>query len=372
MVTKISIILPNLKFGGVEKMRLLLAHSWIKKGCRVEVVLMRKVGELVTAYQGGDTPVSIHELGVDRISLAILPLARYLRQNKPDIVLAAMWPLTTVSVVAWLIAGRPGRLYLSEHTHLSVARVSELRTSLLFMRATVYLSYCFAHGIIAVSQGVKDDLAKTFWIALDRIRVIYNPAGTNTLSELSTNLNPRARDRGEPLNILAVGELKDQKKHDLLIRAFAKLPSRSRCNLYIVGEGSLRRSLENLIVELGLQDRVFLPGFFLDVSEWYQKAHLFVLSSGWEGFGNVIVEALAFGVPVVSTDCLSGPSEILMNGLYGRLVPCGNVGALVSAMEESLWQFHDTDALRRRSLDFSVERIADQYLDYFALPQHAE
>lgn len=372
MLTKICIILPNLKFGGVEKMRLFLAQSWIKEGCRVEVVLMRKVGELVSAYQDGDTPVLIHELGVDRISLAILPLARYLRQNKPDIVLAAMWPLTTASSIAWLIAGRPGRLYLSEHTHLSVARLSELRSSLIFIKATIYISYYFAHGIIAVSQGVKEDLVKTFWIGADRIRVIYNPAGANGLSESVTELNRPKIDASGQFNILAVGELKDQKKHDLLIRAFANMPSRKRCNLFIVGEGSLRSSLEKLIVELRLQDRVFLPGFFLDVSEWYQKAHLFVLSSGWEGFGNVIVEALAFGVPVVSTDCLSGPREILMNGLYGKLVPCGSVGALASAMEESLWQFHDTDSLRRRAQDFSVERIADQYLDYFALPRHAD
>jgi glycosyltransferase involved in cell wall biosynthesis len=372
MLTKISIILPNLKFGGVEKMRLLLAQSWIKEGYRVEVVLMRKVGELVTAYQDGANPVLIHELGVDRISLAILPLARYLRQSKPDIVLTAMWPLTTVSVIAWLIAGRPGRLYLSEHTHLSVARVSELRSSLMFIKATIYLSYYFAHGIIAVSQGVKDDLVKTFSIGVDRIRVIYNPAGTNRFSESRTGLSRRCSDCSEPFNILTVGELKDSKKHDLLIRAFANLPSTFSCNLYIVGEGELRSSLEKLIVELGLQGRVFLPGFFLDVSEWYQKAHLFVLSSGWEGFGNVIVEAMSFGVPVVSTDCLSGPREILMNGLYGKLVPCGSVGSLSSAMEESLWQFHDTDALIRRSQDFSVERIADQYLDYFALPRHAD
>ena len=372
MIGKIVIVLPNLKFGGVERMRLFLAQSWIKKGYVVEVILLRKIGELARLYEDGDMPVTLHELGVDRFSSAILPLSRYLKLSKPDIVLTAMWPLTTVSVIAWLIAGRPGRLFLSEHTHLSVARVSELRTSLLLMWATVYFSYRFAHGIIAVSQGVKDDLVNTFWIRSDRIRVIYNPAGTNRLSEPTIELNRPAIDESGQFNILAVGELKDQKKHDLLIRAFANLPSRNRCNLFIVGEGSLRSSLNKLIVELGLQERVFLPGFFLDVSEWYRKAHLFVLSSGWEGFGNVIVEALAFGVPVVSTDCLSGPREILMNGKYGKLVPCGNVEALSSAMEESLWQFHDTDSLKIRAQDFSVERIAYQYLDYFAHTQHAD
>ena len=365
MLSTIAIVLPNLKFGGVEKMRLLLAKEWQKKGYRVELVLMRKEGELLEAYNQIDSSVPIYELGVDRISSALLPLARYLRERRPDILLVAMWPLTTLSVMAWLITGCKERIYLSEHTNQSVARPMELRTSLLFMKATVYLSYNLVHGIIAVSQGVKEDLVKTFGIRAERVRVIYNPAGSMVLPELVGRENSGSGDKIEILNILSVGELKDQKKHDLLIRAFAILPSRYRCNLFIVGEGALRGSLEKLIADLGLNDRVFLPGFYLDLAVWYQNSHLFVLSSGWEGFGNVIVEALSFGLPVVSTDCMSGPREILENGFYGSLVPCGDAEALASAMEDALWRAHDKHALRRRSQDFSTEKIANQYLEYF-------
>jgi glycosyltransferase involved in cell wall biosynthesis len=371
-LTKIIIVLPNLKFGGVEKMRLLLAQSWILKGYDVEVVVLRKVGELVNQYEISDVPVSIHELRVDRISAALFPLARYLRKQKPDIVLSAMWPLTTMSVLAWIIAGRPGKVFLSEHTQLSVSRNMELNASLLFMRASIIFSHLVAHGVIAVSQGVKNDLVKTFLVTAERVKVIYNPACQ--LSETGNalkDLNYKIIGEDAPFLILTVGELKDQKKHDHLIQSFARLPSREKCRLYIIGEGAQRPQLEKLITDLNLEDRVFLPGFFGDVSDWYRRANLFVLSSGWEGFGNVIVEALSYGVPVVSTNCPSGPSEILENGAYGTLVPCGDIPALTSAIEENLWKSHDVSKLRRRAQDFGVERISNQYLEYFQESKHA-
>jgi glycosyltransferase involved in cell wall biosynthesis len=149
------------------------------------------------------------------------------------------------------------------------------------------------------------------------------------------------------------------------LRAFARIPRSLNAKLTILGEGLLRAELEVLIHQLGLQDRVTLPGFTIDPSHWYHSADLFVLSSSWEGFGNVIVEALECGVPVVSTDCLSGPAEILANGRYGRLVPVGDATALAAAIQASLLESHDQDALRRRAQDFAVPRIADQYLAYF-------
>lgn len=165
--------------------------------------------------------------------------------------------------------------------------------------------------------------------------------------------------------MLAVGSFKTQKNFPLLIRAFAQLPQSLKAKLIILGEGVLRPELEMLIQELGLQERVALPGFALDPSCWYRSADLFVLSSNWEGFGNVIVEALECGMPVVSTDCPSGPAEILANGRYGQLVPVGDATALAAAIQASLLEAHDHEALRRRAQDFAVPKIAEQYLAYF-------
>ena len=162
-----------------------------------------------------------------------------------------------------------------------------------------------------------------------------------------------------------MGTLKEQKDHRTLIRAFARLSRDFNAKLTILGEGPLRAGLESLIAELGLQSRVSMPGFVVDPYPWLRSADLFVLSSQYEGFGNVIVEALECGVPVVSTDCPSGPAEILENGRYGRLVPVDDVVALATAMSASLAELHDREKLMKRATAFSVRNISDQYLSYF-------
>ena len=143
------------------------------------------------------------------------------------------------------------------------------------------------------------------------------------------------------------------------------LPHSLNAKLTILGEGVLRPDLEALIKILGISNRVSLPGFVLDPVPWFRTADLFVLSSSWEGLPTVMIEALECGVPVVSTDCPSGPAEILDNGRYGRLVPVGDATALAAAIQASLQELHDHDTLRRRAQDFAVPMIADQYLAYF-------
>jgi glycosyltransferase involved in cell wall biosynthesis len=131
----------------------------------------------------------------------------------------------------------------------------------------------------------------------------------------------------------------------------------------LLGEGALRDELVRLAASEGVGGQVLMPGFVADPGPYFRSADLFVLSSDHEGFGNVILEALACGVPVVSTDCRSGPAEILAGGQFGRLVPVGDAAAMASAMREALDQDHDRAALRRRAAEFSVTRAADQYLE---------
>jgi glycosyltransferase involved in cell wall biosynthesis len=220
---------------------------------------------------------------------------------------------------------------------------------------------------MAVSEGVKQDLCRLGAFADERVTVIYNPVARGLVNPapVETALRQKLWGPGFNHHVLAVGSFKTQKNFPLLIRAFAQLPQSLKAKLIVVGEGVLRPELEMLVLELGLQDRVALPGFALDPSCWYRSADLFVLSSSWEGFGNVIVEALECGVPAVSTDCPSGPAEILANGRYGRLVPVGDATALAAAIQASLLEAHDHEALRRRAQDFAVPKIAEQYLAYF-------
>jgi glycosyltransferase involved in cell wall biosynthesis len=360
----ILILLPDLHGGGAERLHLLLARHWHAQGIKVEFALLQQRGALLSLLP---KDIGIINLGANRIRRGILPFARYLKKARPDIVLAAMWPLTSAAVLSWRLAGKPGRLYLSDHVQLSISCLQELNLSPWLLAVVMRLTYPSASGIIAVSEGVKQDMCRLGRFAESQVRVIYNPAaiGVSTQPEMESVKN-KLWGFGFDNHILSVGTLKVQKDHATLIRAFASLPESLNAKLTILGEGGLRAELEALVQQLGLQNRVAMPGFVVDTYPWYRTADLFVLSSRWEGFGNVIVEALECGLPVVSTDCQSGPAEILENGRVGRLVPIEDPVALAACMAKALTEPVDSELLRRRARDFTVGEIADRYLEYFA------
>lgn len=362
--SSIAVILPNLQGGGAERVALYLANHWAEQGMQVEFVLMEARGELLELV---DPRIPIHSLKTSRIRGSILPLRRYFTERKPAVVWVGLWPLTSATILAWQLAGRPGTLFTTDHTNLSISCVQELSVSPLYLQALLRSTYPLATGLMAVSEGVKKDLCRLGAFADELVQVIYNPVVRGLVNTEPVDSAVRQHLWGPGFNhhVLAVGSFKSPKNFPLLLQAFAHLPQSLNAKLTILGEGPLRPELEALTRELGVEDRVALPGFALDPSCWYRSADLFVLSSSWEGFGNVIVEALECGVPVVSTDCPSGPAEILDNGRYGRLVPVGDDTALASAMQASLLESHDHEALRRRAQDFAVPRIADQYLAYF-------
>lgn len=354
---KISILLPDLRPGGAERMRLHMADWWIRKGLDVEFVLCRQHGDLLEQLPVGAT---VCDLGAARVRNALLPLANYLRQRTPDALLAAMWPLTVISPLAAKATRFGGRVVISEHAPQSRSHAGRGWLHNAVMAATMHWGYRMANGRVGVSSGVADDMAKLSRMGRAAFDVVPNPAATGQVAACYELPGDIAGLQG-PL-VLSVGNLKAVKRHDLLIRAFAKLP-RGDATLCILGEGAERARLSALVEELGLEGRVLLPGYRRDPAPWYAHADVFVLASDHEGFGNVIVEALEQGVPVVCTDCPVGPRDILDGGKYGTLVPVDNVEALAQAMEEALLREHDREALKRRAQDFSVQRAADSYLD---------
>ena len=365
--THILILLPDLRGGGAEQLHVHLANYWNSQGIKVDFALMASQGDLLKLLPES---IGIIDLGARRIRDVLMPLSRHLRQTKPDIIIAAMWPLTSVTVIAWLLAGRPGRLFLSDHSQLSISCIQELHISSLVLGCIMHLTYPFATGVIAVSEGVKQDMCRISGLAPSSIRVIYNPAAIGMPSHREPEeVRSQLWGKGFSYHILSVGTLKAQKDHATLIKAFSQLPKDINAKLAILGEGPLRSELETLVQQLGLQDRVTMPGYVLDPYFWYRSADLFVLSSRWEGFGNVIVEALECGVPVVSTDCPSGPAEILENGRFGKLVPIQQPDELAVSIAQCLIKPVDRDLLMRRAKDFLINTIADKYLAYFNLPK---
>ncbi|MDB5516265.1 MAG: hypothetical protein JWQ17_3023 [Tardiphaga sp.] len=361
----ISIVLPDLGGGGAERLHLNLAAAWLRAGHQVEFVLMRREGELLGLLPAGAT---VWDLGADRIRSAIPPLRRYLRERLPSVTLAAMWPLTSAATIAWILAGRIGKLFLSDHVQLSLDRRAEAGTNPTLLKYSIRRTYPAATGIIAVSNGVKADLCALGALRPDSVSVIYNPAAIECGGPAAdANLRLSLWGAHDGFNVLAVGKLKPEKDYATLLRAFALLPPGFCARLAIVGDGPLRQDLSDLKERLGLGASVRFAGFAIDPTDWYRTADVFVLSSRLEGFGNVIVEALSFGLPVISTDCPCGPSEILERGRYGVLVPMNDPPALARAIQTTRDAPRNPEPLVLRSRDFAVDTIAIQYLDVFGM-----
>lgn len=351
--------LPCLCIGGTEVVCVSLATELLKRGYRVDFVFgWEEKGSRLLLPDEARTLM----FNVKRTRQFVRPFARYLREEKPDVVVASLWPFTIACLLAHRFANSASKLVVWDHNTLSVQYRGRGFFHRLLLATSIALTYPFAYARIAVSSGVADDLAKLAGIRRESISVIYNPLLRRPLAEAGIAAAEEIWGGWRGPRIITVGQLKAQKNHALLIRAFEKLLRKQDARLLILGEGALFAATRERARSQGVADRVIMPGAVLDPMPYYASADLFVLSSDFEGFGNVIVEALACGLPVVSTDCQSGPSEILENGRYGRLVPVGDDDALAEAMSEALLAEHDREALKRRAEDFTPERLAEQYL----------
>lgn len=376
--------------GGAERVMVYLARGLVKQGHRVDLVMARKKGrffdQIPEAVKIVDLKVrtpwtslrSLFALGKDawfwlrmllshkpHFVLGALPgLTRYLRDNRPDALIAAMDYPNVVAIASRQVAGLDSPVIATVHSTLSVEVAHSQRQRIKDQPRVNRRFYPRANALVAVSRGVAEDLQRTLGLPDGKVRTIYNPVVAPELEELAKRPldHPWFAD-GEPPVVLAVGGLKPAKDFATLLRAFARARMRRPMRLLILGEGKLRPSLTSLAEELDIVEDLAMPGFVDNPFQYFARADLFVLSSRWEGLGNVVIEALACGCPVVSTDCPSGPAEILENGKYGTLVPVGDPEALAAAILKSLDTPTDRQRLRDRGAKFSVENATRQYLD---------
>ncbi len=322
---RLALFLPDLTGGGAERVMVNLARGLVHRGRAVDLVLVRAAGPLLPEVPPG---VRVVELG-SRSVLASLPaLVRYLRRERPRALLSTLNTANVVAVWAGLIARSPARIVVRQSNTLSRTRAAT-RGARRLIPFLVRHSYRWADEIVAVSEGVARDLVRAARLHGGRIRVTPNPVVTPELLALAHE--PPGHPwfgAGEPPVVLGVGRLTRQKDFGTLIRAFARVRSRRGARLVILGEGEERRELEALVRALGLEDDVALPGFVPNPFAYMARAAVFVLSSAWEGLPAVVIQALAVGVPVIATDCESGPREILGDGRLGLLVPVGDEAAI--------------------------------------------
>lgn len=356
---RVAIYLPSLGGGGAERVMVTLANGFAARGLPVDLVLAMAEGPYLAEVAA---TVRVVDLRARRVVASLPGLARYLRRERPTALLSALNHANVIGLLARRLAGGRTRIVVSERAHVALAlsHGSNHRAGLLrwFMRRT----YGWADGVLAVSAGVADDLAQATGLLRSSISVIYNPVVTQQMLALAeAPLDHPWFAPNEPPVILAVGRLAPQKEFDVLLQAFAGLRRERRARLLILGEGELRSKLEMQARGLRVADDVALPGFEPNPYAYMRRANLFVLTSRFEGLPNSLIQAMACGVPVVSTDCPSGPSEILENGRWGRLVPVGDVEALAAAMLATMTEMQHPD-VAGRARDFGVDRAVDEYL----------
>jgi glycosyltransferase involved in cell wall biosynthesis len=356
----IDILAPFKTWGGIEGKIVTLCREFLKYDISVNLLLAR----------GGVTPypnripdqVQIIDLSSRSKFDTVFKLAQYLRHHPPNVLLTAKDHAAIAAIISRALIRGTIPVYIKiTNTPSEILRRPG-------KRILAKLIYPYATGAIAISEGVRENFLSHFKMVPERVTTIYNPTITPDFPERTAKtiyhswLNKEA-----PPVIIGMGRLTPQKDFSTLLKAFARLRKRLNAKLIILGEGPARQELEDLTEELSISADVDLPGFVSDPLPWLARANLFALSSIYEGLGNVLIEALAVGLPVVSTDCPSGPREILENGRLGHLVPVGDVGSLANAIERSLNDEPPFDEIAKSLQRFQSGPVARQYLKFMGL-----
>jgi len=384
--------------GGAERMMVTLAGALQERGHRVDLVLARAVGNFFDEIH---PEVRVVDLGVrtilpalpallrrpaegiwmlpaflppatPRVLGAIPALERYLRRERPDAMLSALNYSNLAAVWARRLAGVPTRLVVSERNTLSVRAERSSERSLRALPTMIARFYAWADAVTAVSDGVADDLARITGIPRAAITTTWNPVVSPALAAAAAEpLDHPFFRPGEPPVVLGAGKLRPQKDFGTLLDAFARLRAKRPARLVILGEGPEAGALRVRARRLGVSSDVSFEGFVANPFAYMARAAVFALSSAWEGLPAVLIQAMACGCPVASTECPSGPAEILEGGAHGPLVPVGDPGALAAAILRLLDAPTDREQLRRRAADFSVDRVAERYLAVLLPPATA-
>ncbi|MEA1833324.1 glycosyltransferase [Methylobacterium durans] len=348
-IRSVAIYVPCLQAGGAERVAAVLATGLHRAGVATTLIVDAERPENRGFVAAGVTMVVLGGGHADNTRR----LARWLRANGPDIAMAIDAPASVKLAAAKMLARGRTRIVLSYHGHAGIVRGrlgnAAFRLAFLLTR--------FADRTVCVSEGLARRLVEDWRASAARIESIPNPIPVEHAHAAADAADLATR----PPTIVAVGRLVPEKGYDSLIRALTLLPGDVR--LTILGDGPERPALQRAADEAGVAGQVSLPGF---AEPWpaYGAARVFALSSISESFGNVVVEALASGLPVVATDC-GGPGEILDRGRYGTLVPVGDSAALAAGLGAALADPGDPALRVARAASYAVPQIVERYLDLF-------
>lgn len=363
----IAFYLPSLRGGGAERVMVTLANGFAARGHRVDLVTAKAGGPYRSEVAPG---VRVVDFNKGRSLASFFPLVRYLRRERPDAMLSALSHTNIIAILARKLARTPLRLVVSEHSAPSHSLSGKGAAALI--RTLVRSLYPQADAVVCVSNAARQDFCKMFDLPSHKVHCIYNPLDVGRVREMAKQ--PIAHDafprNGAPV-IVAVGRLTAAKDYPNLLRAFAKLRAQRTARLIILGVGEEEENLKTLSSELGLDNEVVFVSFQENPFAWIRASDLYVLSSRWEGLPGALLEALACGARVVSTDCPTGPREILEDGKWGSLVPVNDPGALALTMAAALDDPSPPDSVRRAE-DFRAQYAIDRYEVLMTLSAQAQ
>jgi glycosyltransferase involved in cell wall biosynthesis len=369
---RIVFLINTMWGGGAERIVANLANHFHRtRGWRITILTLHggPVGYPL------DPTIQVRPLRMSRLNTGFLrllamplfaaELAQELRRCAPDAVMSFLVRSNLTLVLSrWF--GNRRRILISERCATDAVYRGETIESRTMLRL-IAAFYPYADRIVAISRGVKDSLVR-LGVPGDKIRVIYNPQNLDSIASSIDRASSRRASGGRPFTIVTAGRLTEQKDYPTLLQAFSHVCHEGLdARLIVLGDGPDAPTLKKLARRLTVDDRIDWKGWLDDPHPLMAECDAFVMTSRWEGFGNVLVEAMACGLPIISTDCESGPREILADGEYGILVPVGDSRATADAIRRLADDPAARAALRvrgrTRALDFDVLQVANEYAD---------
>lgn len=357
MKKKVIFLIPSLNGGGAERVFIQLLKVLDRNVFEIYLMVTNLEGPYVNEIPNDINIIDLQKTSVKR---SLFSLIKEINKIKPNVIISTLFHMNlALLIISPFLIGRP-RIILREANPPRFS-MGGLPKGKLFIWLYSRL-YKRSDAIVAISTDVSNDIQKTLKVKKEKIRIIYNPVDISGIQKKSREkvLHKWFNEKNVPI-IISVGRLVEQKDHTTLIKAFAKVRRKKLCKLLILGEGYYYTKLKKMVDNLNLSSDVEFLGFVSNPFKYIHNSDLFVLSSKWEGFGMVLIETLALGTPIVSTDCLGGPHEILNNGEYGKLVPVGNDDIMADKIIEMLNNPSDKKKLISRAMDFDISKIKTQY-----------
>jgi len=354
----ITFVLPTLEIGGAEKMTLNLIQGLLNFSYKIDLILINAKGPLLKYVPKG---CNIINFKLKHTLFSLFKFIKYLRNETPIVLISSLTHLNIITIISILISRVKTKLIIMEQANLtSVTKNNNLKVKIVSILA--HFLYKRANFIIAVSECVKEDLLKKILGIENKIRVIYNPIPNNDMFLMSSEpvYHKWFLKKNIPI-ILSIGRLAKEKNYSTLLQAFKLVKNVVRCKLVIIGDGPERENLENLAKNLQINEDLWMPGFDVNPYKYMSKSDIFVLTSIYEGLPNVLIEALALGLPLVSTDCESGPREIIKNNINGLLVKVGDYESLSQAIIYILKNRNKFITNKNELEKFKIENIVYEY-----------